>query len=181
MPNNRTPSAPDQANEAWRAVPEWPAYEVSDLGRVKRVAGGKGSHRAHILNARRNGNVDYLAVCLSHRRQPGRFLVHRLVLTAFVGPCPDGMEAAHINGCKTDNRLANLQWVTHRENESHKLLHGTHSIGEKNGCAKLTEADVRWIRDNYGPLSYAKIARRFGVRRETIRDVVTRRNWNHVA
>src|SRR5262249_4354731 len=60
----------------------------------------------------------------------GEQYVHRLVLEAFVGPCPPGMEARHVNGIKTDNRLVNLQWGTHRQNMRDKATHkmGT-SIG----------------------------------------------------
>lgn len=36
--------------------------------------------------------------------------VHDLVMSTFVGPCPEGMEVRHINGIKTDNRLENLQY-----------------------------------------------------------------------
>lgn len=42
--------------------------------------------------------------------------VHRLVLTAFVGPCPDGMECLHGEGGALDNRLTNLRWGTKSEN-----------------------------------------------------------------
>lgn len=42
--------------------------------------------------------------------------VHRLVLLAFVGPCPEGMECRHLNGIKTDNRPENLAWGTFEEN-----------------------------------------------------------------
>ena len=54
-----------------------------------------------------------------------RALVHRLVLEAFVGPCPAEHECAHLNGARDDNRLLNLSWVTRAENAHHKRVHGT--------------------------------------------------------
>ena len=45
-----------------------------------------------------------------------RILVHHAVLSAWVGPRPEGMECDHINGDSLDNRLCNLEWVTHEEN-----------------------------------------------------------------
>jgi hypothetical protein len=49
--------------------------------------------------------------------------VHALVLTAFVGPKPDGMECRHLNGNLLDNRLENLRWGTHSDNERDKRIH----------------------------------------------------------
>lgn len=43
-------------------------------------------------------------------------LVHYAVLSAWVCPRPDGMECDHKNGDSLDNRLCNLEWVTHQEN-----------------------------------------------------------------
>ena len=43
-------------------------------------------------------------------------LVHHAVLLAWVGAPPEGYECDHINGDSLDNRLCNLEWVTHQEN-----------------------------------------------------------------
>ena len=45
-----------------------------------------------------------------------QILVHHAVLSAWVCPRPEGMECDHINGDSLDNRLCNLEWVTHQEN-----------------------------------------------------------------
>ena len=60
-----------------------------------------------------------------------RYQVHRLVLAAFVGPCPVGYQCAHLNNVRDDNRVENLAWVTPKENISHKWLHGTMPAGDK--------------------------------------------------
>lgn len=50
--------------------------------------------------------------------EPGnRHFVHRLVLTAFRGPCPTGKEGCHNDGDHTNNQLRNLRWDTHRNNQ----------------------------------------------------------------
>lgn len=51
--------------------------------------------------------------------------VHHLVLEAFVGPRPAGMETRHLNGVRADNRLENLAWGTPTENAADKIRHGT--------------------------------------------------------
>jgi hypothetical protein len=51
--------------------------------------------------------------------------VHEVILTTFVGPCPDGMECRHLDGNPANSALSNLAWGTHLENEADKLRHGT--------------------------------------------------------
>lgn len=74
------------------------------------------------------------------------FLVHRLVLESFIGPCPEGMETRHLNGKHDDNRLSNLCWGTQKDNYKDKILHGTHQRGEKNPRTKLINKQVLEIR-----------------------------------
>jgi hypothetical protein len=64
-------------------------------------------------------------------RGRGRY-VHRLMLEAFVGPCPTGHQAAHCDGDRHNNVLTNLRWATRKENEADKLRHGTHQYGARN-------------------------------------------------
>lgn len=54
------------------------------------------------------------------------FYVHRLVLEAFVGPCPENMECRHLNGVRSDCRLDNLAWGTKAENEADKKKHANY-------------------------------------------------------
>ena len=72
--------------------------------------------------------------------------VHRLVLEAFIGPCPKGMVAVHKDGDCHNNRLSNLRWGTPKENGEDAVRHGRSSRGVKNPNAKLTEEKVRTIR-----------------------------------
>ena len=100
-------------------------------------------------------------------------MVHRLVLETYVGPCPSGMECRHLNGNKKDNRLENLCWGTHRENESDKVQHG---------LTKLTEDKVRVIRylRDVAKFSLKDIAWQFDVCRATICFIVNRKIWRYV-
>lgn len=61
-------------------------------------------------------------------------LVHRLVLEAFVGPCPEGMEGCHGDGDPTNNSLGNLRWDTATSNQLDKVRHGTHHNAAKEAC-----------------------------------------------
>jgi hypothetical protein len=57
-----------------------------------------------------------------------------MVLEAFVGPCPPGLECCHGNGVGTDNWVENLRWDTHTENVLDSVRHGTHNNVAKAGC-----------------------------------------------
>lgn len=50
-------------------------------------------------------------------------MVHHIVLTTFVGPCPEGLECRHLDGVKTNCRLSNLAWGTVTENAEDRKKH----------------------------------------------------------
>lgn len=52
--------------------------------------------------------------------------VHRIVLEAWVGPCPAGLEGCHNDGDYTNNVLSNIRWDTRENNQLDKREHGTH-------------------------------------------------------
>jgi hypothetical protein len=111
-----------------------------------------------------------------------KFAVHRLVLTAFVGPCPDGMEACHFPDPSSANcRLENLRWDTKQGNMADKVRHGTDPKGERNPRAKLTREQVAEIRSRAGHgESRRSLARRYGVGRTTIDFIVNGGTWKDV-
>lgn len=110
------------------------------------------------------------------------FLVHALVLTAFVGPRPDGMECCHNNGDAFDNRVNNLRWDTPKSNQADRLIHGTACIGEDNPGHKLKSSQVveikRLLRDGVRP---KVIGEMFGVHRATIEFIRNGATWSHIA
>ena len=103
----------------------------------------------------------YFSVCVQGHRN---LLVHRLVLETFVGPCPDGMECDHRNRDGLDNRVDNLSWVTHSENNRNKSsndscvkTYGVHSY--ENRRAYKT-AWARESRKGFSSLRFADGTRR---------------------
>lgn len=118
--------------EEWRPVLGLEGlYEVSDLGRVRSFydrRGGVLHARAEPLVLRQTvARRDYRTVGVGGRTRS----VHALVLEAFVGPRPTGMQGAHLNGRPSDNRRANLMWATPAENTRHKWLHGSIKTGDE--------------------------------------------------
>lgn len=121
---------------------------------------------------------------------------HVLVLTAFVGPCPDNCEARHVpDNDPTNCNLSNLKWGTHVENMADKISCGTnvgnrgacrgmrYNNGEKNGNSLLTEADVRWILESWrdGSHTVKEMAGTLNVGYNEIWYIVKRKRWAHIA
>lgn len=76
------------------------------------------------------------------RGEPNRaFLVHRLVLEAFVSPRPPGMQACHYDGDRSNNHVENLRWDTPSANIRDSLRHGTQAQARKTKCAQGHQYD----------------------------------------
>lgn len=135
--------------EQWRPVSGYEgAYEVSDQGRVRGVdrLDARGWRiRGRVLRA---SGSRYPVVSLCRDGMPRTVEVHRLVLEAFVGPCPSGMEALHADDVKSNNALSNLRWGTHSENMRDVVRNGNHQGARKTTCSRghlLSGANLRSI------------------------------------
>jgi len=116
------------------------------------------------------------------RRRP--VSVHVMVCEAVHGERPPGTEVAH--GECHDRRCVNpkhLRWATHNDNCLDRARDGTENVGERNGRHKLTEAEVREIRQLWGSGGYwtqRELGEMFGVGRHAIGKIVKHRRWRHV-
>jgi hypothetical protein len=107
--------------------------------------------------------------------------VHRVLCEEVNGPPTSSEHQAghrcgngHL-GCVTKRHLS---WKTPSENQMDRLLHGTHSRGERNPTAKLTEADVIEILTFKGEASIASIAERYSVSQTAIREIHSGKRWS---
>lgn len=169
--------------EQWRPIPGFPNFEVSDHGHVRslnRILRDGRKWKARDLKPKPSPS-GHLCVRLCEDGHHWKW-VHRIVLEAFIGACPDGMEGCHNNGNPKDNRLANLRWDTRAGNHADKWRHGTMIVGEANNKAKLNAFKVRKIREMYREgVSKAQIGRRFQVTKQNISFIVSGKTWRHVA
>ena len=110
-------------------------------------------------------------------------LVHRAIAQTFIEN-PDNLpEVNHINGCKSDNSVSNLEYCTRNDNLRHAYEHNLRNAKRtSNARCKLTEDDVAYIKKYYirGDIENGAtaLANRFGVARQTICAVVSGQNWN---
>jgi hypothetical protein len=101
-----------------------------------------------------------------------------LVLEAFVGSRPLGMDACHCNGDPHDNRVENLRWDTRKGNFADREAHGNTAKGARNGFSKLTENAVIEIRKD--TRSNRQIAKTYNVSSVCIDKIKNRTNWKHI-
>lgn len=165
-------------------------YKVSTFGRVKSLSRkitckGRGDsvmirhHHGRILKqviASHSG--PYPVVCLANGGGPAgknrNSYVHAIVLNAFVGPCPDGMECRHLDGDKTNNNLTNLKWGTPAENANDRDLHGKTAKGWRIAASKISNEKRQAIMDLRKECGYGikLLARVFGKTEMTIKYLI---------
>lgn len=119
--------------EIWKDVIGYEGiYQVSNLGRVKslsRVVKKWDGHRTiNSIILKQSLLVGYPSVMVSVNNISKRIKAHRIVAIAFI-PNPENKPCVnHINGIKTDNRVENLEWCTHSENQIHAFKTGLNKV-----------------------------------------------------
>ena len=162
-------------------------YEIHDDGTV--ISLGRIGARGYVvkdklLTQHRNSN-GYLRVSLNLDGKSKCYFVHRLVATHFVENPWCSPVVNHKDGNKHNNHFTNLEWVTSSENNKHAFSTGlrkpTVNCGEKHGGRKLSQEDVDYIKKVHCPwhseYGSNSLAEKFGVRPQTITDIVHGRSW----
>jgi len=168
-------------SEEWRRVPGFEVYEVSDMGRIRRLDGRAKARDGMLRPSAIGGNSrghEYLRVELSADGKLRRVLVHRLVAEVFLGR-RRGKEVNHKNAVKTDNRVSNLEWNTRKQNMEHASRSGLMPSGERSGAAVFNPLQVRTLRRLFelGCLRYRLMARIFGTSHSTVRNAASGVTW----
>ena len=154
--------------ERWLPIPGYEHYMISNHGRVRNdrnmiLRGGYDNRNYHIINLSING------IKTIHK-------VHRLVMIAFIGPCPDNHEVHHIDSNPKNNCLSNLVYVTHKTNMQESMQ------GIKNHQAVMTPDDVRQLRYLYRTTSKSirTLSEEFDIGYSTARNIIKGVTWSHV-
>lgn len=158
-------------DEQWRPIPDFEGYEVSNHGRVRsywKQARGRPRYDQWIIakepqrflstNGKASKDGRYPVVYLKSQTR----YVHRLIMSAFVGPCPEGLIVCHNDDNPDHNHLSNLRYDTPQSNVHDAIASGNWQPGE--AVKKLTPNDVITIRNMaLNRITYRAIARRYPI------------------
>ena len=133
--------------EIWKTIEDYPNYMISNMGQIKSLNFNR-TGKEQIMKIYTDNKTGYNYVILCKENKKKRMSIHRLVAQAFI-PNPDNKPCIdHINANRTDNRVENLRWVTHRENQHNHLSILNHSkavLGYKNPMSKTI---LQFTKDN---------------------------------
>lgn len=111
-------------------------------------------------------------------------LSHRVALV--LSQCPqleNKLWALH--RCKQNRKCCNplhLYWGDTTDNMLDRIKDGTSNNGEQHGLSKLTEQQVKEIRQKYIPHKYTmnKLATEYNVSKNNISRIIYRKTWTHL-
>jgi len=94
--------------EQWAEIPGYEnKYWISNYGRLK---------NDKIIMKPMVATNGYLMACLWKNNKQKKILIHKLVANAFMKKPRGKKEINHIDEDKTNNRIDNLEWCTHKYN-----------------------------------------------------------------
>ena len=152
-------------------------YLIDREGDIISISYQKGKMSAFLTPSKDKDG--YLLCALKHKW----YKVHRLVAQHFLNNPLNKKNVNHINGIKSDNRVENLEWCTHKENMQHAVLNNLNGFakGEKSPKTKLKNDDIRKIRflKNNGYTS-RQLAEIYNISFGSIRKIVYNERWKHI-
>ncbi len=167
--------------EIWKEFID--GYIVSTYGNIKslprEVKNGNGYRkiRGKILAQRKDKN-GYLLITILNKT----YKVHRIVISTFnPNPNSNSLQVNHLDCNKENNYLENLSWCDANENIKHSIKMGRTENQKRNHYgAKLTETQVKEIRQLKGILKQKEIALRYNVNRSAIYNIHSNKKWKWV-
>jgi hypothetical protein len=177
--------------EIWRPIKGYEGlYSISNFGRVKsedRII--KRNNRFETCNNFLKGRIlrpgiksnGYLFVGLSKDNFKKYRMVHTLVVEAFIGDRPHGMDVSHEDNNKANNHISNLCYKTHHENVLDRAKHVVERQGETVPTAVLSELQVINIRAaSESGITNKALSEKYGICIGQIRKIVKRKQWRHI-
>jgi len=163
-------------------------YRVSSFGRIEsqdRISPTTGRKLYGKIIKQSKHSKGYKRISIRDKNFNRCFdFTHRVVAKAFIPNLENKSEVNHIDGDKTNNKVSNLEWVTHGENMAHAGEMDLMKKGDNHYFSKLSIEDVKYIKSNYIPrdkeLNSYSLARKFNVSQTVIMDIINNKSWKHI-
>lgn len=167
-----------EAGEEFRQIPWAMWYYASDFGRV---IGMSPTQPGRLVRSTPLPN-GYMQLKLTENDGAARHnYLHRTVLRVFKGEPDFGLQGAHGDGDKSNNRLNNLRWATPTENAADKALHGTLLFGSLSPHAKLNEVLAASIKRRLDQGErQCDVAESLQVPVSRVANIAQNKTWKHV-
>lgn len=170
--------------EIWKAIPGYEAYEVSNLGNVRRW--NLARTKAREITPTTYSNAPYKMFTVSKHGKSGKMYLHRVLATLFV---PNDNPKENNNVCFKDSNIANtdiqnLYWSNQKARMGVRKSEGKYLNGK--GNARLTEEIVREIRKQWQNrlwepcMTQAQMAKHYSVHPWTIYACLKGITWKHI-
>ena len=162
-----------------KTIEGYDGYFISDEGEVYSSKYKEPRKLKHRLNSK---GRPYVNLCKNGKQKS--VLIHRLVAKYFLPEFNENLEVNHKDGVKTNNNVSNLEMVDRKGNMQHAIRTGLliNPKGEEHWDSKLTEEEVREIREKYIPYTYSlsQLAKEYGVSESCIKFIIKRKTWKHI-
>lgn len=155
----------------------YPAYLISEDGRVLN------KQYMRELKGYSSLTTGYIYITLRKGGQTFKHPLHRLLALQFI-PNPEGKPMVnHRDGCKLNNSLYNLEWVTNQENVQHAYDIGVNQKmadrwNNKNPVEKIFQT-CELLEE--GLLNMKEISELTGVSHATVKEIKYRKNWKDIS
>ena len=172
--------------EIWKQITDFENYEVSNLGRIRRIEciitysnGNTCNYKEKYLKLElTRDNYNRVTICKNNITK--RFQVHRLIALYFIDNLNSSPCVNHKDGNKQNNKVSNLEWCTYSENENHSYS----ILGKINHNRKLSEQDINYIKqnakkgvNNYKRGNLKQLSEQFCVNRTTITNLLNKQTY----
>lgn len=164
--------------EEWRSVIGYEGfYEVSSFGAVRsvdrHVVDKQGRTRfLRGIQIRPQAQISgHLSAGLTRNGRKNTQRVHTLVMAAFKGPRPPGMEVRHLDGDPTNNKVGNLEYGTSSENKLDTYLHKRIPVGQDSHLGRISNKAIAELKALKGSVSSRVAGAQFGLDGSYVRQI----------
>lgn len=180
-------------NEIWKDIAGYSNFMISNLGRVKSKQ--RKVRYVHAVTKEEHFRVKREEILKCHLSKFGYYFVnlrgddgikknktiHRLVASGFL-PNPNKYTVVnHIDGCKTNNHINNLEWCSNEYNHKHAAINSLVTHGESHPNSKIDRNTVELLKIKMA-LGYSDIelSKEYNINRSLINSIRNNHIWAHV-